>query len=453
MSLVTAKALREKRANLAKQAQELVDRAAAESRGLTAEENTTFDKYHVEIEEIRGQYERIEKQHDLMASLEETRGRQAGGREQPGAQPAGAPDPVRIDNLQEQRGLALRGWLMQGSDRQPTEEQRKAASALGVSLSNKNLDFRLAERPLQSLEREDVRDWEKRALTTQTSGGGYTVADDTMGPLEKAMLRFGGMRSVASIIRTSTGASMPWPTTNDTGNEGVILGENGQVAAQDLAFGQLVLEAYKYSSKIILVPVELLQDASVDIGDVVGSALGERIGRITNRHFTVGTGAGQPNGIVTASTLGKEGTTGQTTSVIYADLVDLEHSVDPDYRTEARWMFADSTLKALKKITIGSSDSRPLWASGIAVREPDTILGYPYTINQAMPAMAASQKSILFGQLSKYKIRDVRDVTLLRLDERYADYHQVAFLAFSRHDGDLLDAGTHPVKHYANPAN
>ena len=59
--LVTAKELREKRANLAKQAQELLDRATAEKRELNAEESVSFDKFHGEIESLRGQVERIEK--------------------------------------------------------------------------------------------------------------------------------------------------------------------------------------------------------------------------------------------------------------------------------------------------------------------------------------------------------------------------------------------------------
>jgi HK97 family phage major capsid protein len=83
---------------------------------------------------------------------------------------------------------------------------------------------------------------------------------------------------------------------------------------------------------------------------------------------------------------------------------------------------------------------------------PNTILGYPYTINQSMASMTASAKSVLFGDFSKYVIRDVRGFTLVRLDERYADYHQVGFLAFLRTDGDLLDAGTNPIKHYINAA-
>jgi HK97 family phage major capsid protein len=80
------------------------------------------------------------------------------------------------------------------------------------------------------------------------------------------------------------------------------------------------------------------------------------------------------------------------------------------------------------------------------VGAPDTILGYPYVINQSMTTPATAVKSILFGDLSKYIVRDVRDVTLLRLDERFAEYHQVAFLAFARSDGDLLDSGTDPIK-------
>ena len=85
---------------------------------------------------------------------------------------------------------------------------------------------------------------------------------------------------------------------------GVILNENTQVANQDVAFSQLILDAWKYSSKQVLVSVELLQDSAVPLGEILGRLLGERIGRITNTHFTVGTGVSMPLGIVPAATLG-----------------------------------------------------------------------------------------------------------------------------------------------------
>jgi HK97 family phage major capsid protein len=81
---------------------------------------------------------------------------------------------------------------------------------------------------------------------------------------------------------------------------------------------------------------------------------------------------------------------------------------------------------------------------------PGTLLGYPYWVNNDMStATTTGTRAVLFGALQKYLIREAIGITLLRLDERYADYHQVAFLAFARADGNLLNAGTNPVKYLA----
>jgi HK97 family phage major capsid protein len=124
--------------------------------------------------------------------------------------------------------------------------------------------------------------------------------------------------------------------------------------------------------------------------------------------------------------------------------------VDPAYRSNGKFMLSDAALKMVRKILIpqysGDTAGAPLWQPDFRVGAPDQILGFPYVINQSMTAPATTVKSIIFGDLSKYLIRDVRDFELKRLDERFAEYHQVAFLAFLRTDGDLLDAGTDPVK-------
>jgi HK97 family phage major capsid protein len=147
---------------------------------------------------------------------------------------------------------------------------------------------------------------------------------------------------------------------------------------------------------------------------------------------------------------------GQTTSVIYDDLVDLFHSVDVAHRMSpgCKWMLADSSIKVIKKIK--DSTGRPLWQPGVSAGAgagfPDTILDKPYVLNNDIAVMAANAKSILFGDLSKYKIRQVMGFTLLRLVERYAEFGQVGFLAFMRADGNLIDAGSNPVKYYQNSA-
>ncbi len=85
----------------------------------------------------------------------------------------------------------------------------------------------------------------------------------------------------------------------------------------------------------------------------------------------------------------------------YNDLVDTMHRVHPAYRAAptAKWMFADSTLKALRllKDTAGRSWWQPGLTAGFGQGFPETILDKPYVINQDMPTMAASLYPVLFA--------------------------------------------------------
>ena len=310
---------------------------------------------------------------------------------------------------------------------------------------------------LTSEDRQFVAEMRSKIRNTMSTGtgsqGGYTVPTEFARQLIEEMKAFGGMRSVATILSTASGAHMDWPTTDATSEEGEIVGENAAVSNADPAFGIKSLGAYKFSSKTVAVPFELLQDSGIDIEAHIRKRLVTRLQRGTNRYFTTGTGTSQPEGIVTAATSGKVGATGQTTGVIYDDLVDLQHSVDPAYRTSEKcgWMFNDSTLKVLKKLKDGYG--RPLWLPGLATKEPDTILSKPYTINQHMADMAANAKSILFGDFGYYTIRDVMQILLFRMtDSAYTEKGQVGFLAFSRHDGALMDYAGNSVKYYQNSA-
>lgn len=284
------------------------------------------------------------------------------------------------------------------------------------------------------------------------SSGGYTVPDGFYGKLEDAEKAYGGMLEVSFVLNTSDGQPIALPTDNDTSNSGSILAENTQVSAQDVTFGSMTLGAYTYTSKIVLVANQLLQDSAFDLNSFLAMKLGTRIARAINTHFTTGSGSSQPFGAVTDATQGKPGASGETTSLIFDDLIDLEHSVDPAYRRNARFMMNDTTLKVIKKLK--DSQSRYLWQPGLPIQgEPDRINNYPYTINQDMADPAASAKTILFGDFSKYFVRKVAGVQMLRLTERYADYNQTGFVAFQRWDGKLIDAGTHPLKYFIHASS
>lgn len=312
---------------------------------------------------------------------------------------------------------------------------------------------------LSGLSADDMEHVRSRPKADQSASegtkGGWTVPKTFSANLLERLAAYGGMRNVATVEKTENGRVIEWPTTDETAEEGELVAENQQVGSGEVTFGTKSIGAHKYSSKVIVVPWELLQDTAIDIVGFINRALTARLGRITNKHFTTGDDINKPNGIVTAAGLGKTTTGGQTTTLIYEDFVDLEHSVDPAYRNQPGigWMFHDNTLKALKKLK--DSTGRPLWLPGLSSADPDTFLRYPYTINQHMASsIAASAKTVLFGNFKKYLIRDVMDVTLFRFDDsRYAEKGQVGFLAFMRSDGDLIDVSNDAVKYIQQAAS
>ena len=291
--------------------------------------------------------------------------------------------------------------------------------------------------------------------TTTGSEGGFTVPTEIAAMVIDALKAFGGMRQVATIIRSSSGNDWQYPASDGTSETGEIVGQNAPATTGEITFTQVPLVTYKYSSKKIALPWELVQDSVIDIVAFVVNRLATRLGRITNTHFTVGTGSSQPFGIVARATSGKVGTTGQTTTVIYDDLVDLEHSVDPAYRGRAQYMMNDASVKVLRKIK--DSQNRPIFVPGYEAGAvvnggaPDTLMGRNIIVNQDMAVMAANAKSIICGDFSLYTIRDVMSAEVRRFDDSaFALNGQVGFCGWQRCGGNLLD--TAGVKFYQNSA-
>ena len=285
-------------------------------------------------------------------------------------------------------------------------------------------------------------DGEQRAqASVPGTAGGYLVPDAFSNRIVETISIFGGARQIAEVMETGDGREIPMPTSDETAVEGRRVADNVAATATDLSFGSRTLRAYLYSSDIVLVPISLLQDADFDLEAYIARKLGERLGRIENREATLGTGNGMPQGFTVGGSVGK--TFASATAVTYAELVDLEHSVDPAYRVNARYTFRDSSLAALRKLVDGNG--RPLWLPSTAGLEgagaPATFNSYPYTVNNNMPAMTTGNRSFGFGDFRQgFVWREVRGVTILRLEERYADSFQVAFLGFARMDAAVVNA-------------
>jgi HK97 family phage major capsid protein len=290
--------------------------------------------------------------------------------------------------------------------------------------------------------RIDSTPGELRALGFSTGqAGGYLVPEEMSEQIFEIEKLTSPVRAVAQTRTTSHGRDIKWPTVDDTNNVGELLAESGETTELDVPFSQTVLKSFRYSSKLIRVSLEWLQDSGRDVEAVLARLLGARIARAQNPHFTTGTGSGQPQGVVTASAQGKVGAS--ATAVTFDELQDLIASVDPEYRAAARFMFRDETLTTISKLKEATTNA-PLLNL-----DRQRLLGYPYQVNQSMAVMASNAKSILFGDFSQFLVRDA-ELILLRLGERFAPQAQAAFVVFQRSDSRMLNSAA--IKHFANGA-
>lgn len=307
----------------------------------------------------------------------------------------------------------------------------------------------------------ELRRWTSRRVAEgraqsvgTTTAGGFLVNYEFGQQIEAARRAYGAMLSVSTIYPTSSGAALLLPTVDETGVSGSILSENASISESAMTFAQTSVPSYMYTSGLVLISYQLLQDSEFPLDAFIADALGTRLGRAQNAHWTTGTGSSQPSGVVTGAAAGVTGATGSTITCTYNNIVDLIYSVDPAYRTNAKFMMNDTAIAVLRKLV--DSQNRPLWEPAVQMGQPDMIFGYPIVTNQQVAVMAASAKSILFGDFSRYVIRDVSGVQIVRLEERYADSLQVGFYCFQRTGGTLLTPNTttyNPVKYFANSAS
>jgi len=330
-------------------------------------------------------------------------------------------------------------------------EERASGSEAGEQVEYREVFFKFLANgasldALDSEERKVLRagaeNIEKRIQTGGTNtAGGYTVPVELQNMLVRSMKAWGPMYdgNIVSELNTTSGNALPIPTTDDTGKtgvqgtEGTALTDDGSA---DAVFGQKQLEAYDFNTKFVKFSWQLAQDSIFNMEALLADLLGERLGRLANSQLTTGTGTSAPNGIVTAASAGK--TAASATAIASDEIIDLTHSVDPAYRTspKVRFMFNDLTLAAIRKLKDGQGNY--LWQMGnVKEGAPGTLLGYNYSINQAMANIATGNKTIIFGDLGKYWVRKVGSPVIGVLRERF--WPDLGIAGLIRFDGELLD--------------
>lgn len=292
---------------------------------------------------------------------------------------------------------------------------------------------------LRQLARGEIRqatfrlDPEQRVQVVGTANlGGDTVPTNFVAELfrfmaDRAVIRDTNVR----VLTTADGAKLQMPRKTGEGTA-VLTDEAVQMTASDMTVDQFELDAYKYA-RTTFVSTELAADSGVDILGFIAEDLGLSIGTVTGAAYATGTGTNQPDGYVTNAT---SAFTLAGTEPTADELIDLAYSVIAPYRRNATWLMNDAIALAVRKLKDGNGQY--LWQAGLQAGQPDVILGRPVVADPNMPT-GTTNKVVLFGDLSKFIIRDVGTVTVSRSDDFRFDEDLISFKVTHRTDSDISD--------------
>jgi len=297
---------------------------------------------------------------------------------------------------------------------------------------------------------------ETRAQTAGTDAeGGHIVPAEMMAQIVIAMAAWGPMYSAGfgTDIQTAGGGSLPIPGVDNTAFraakqaiEGAALADTG---AQDRVFTKKTLEDYLYPTDWLRLSLQLLTGGMGNMESLFGGMLGEQLGRTANDVLTIGSGVSEPQGIVTGAGVGF--TPAGVASITSDDLMELVHKIDPAYRASPKFgmMFNDTTLLALHKLKDGQGNyllgKDPTQAGTLQIGAVTA----KYTVNQAMPDMAASARSIVVGDMGKYFVRKIGSV-VIGTDKSAQFWPGMGMAGFTRLDGVVAD--TRAIKALVHPA-
>ncbi|HEY9413786.1 MAG TPA: phage major capsid protein, partial [Pseudonocardia sp.] len=283
--------------------------------------------------------------------------------------------------------------------------------------------------------------------TTPDSSGGYLVSPQFRQKLVEVMKAYGGLAAEVDGFATDRGGDVEYPSVDDTASEGAITPEAAAFATgTDLAFGTVLLKAYKYTSTGadanagLRVSVELLQDSEFDIEALLARALATRIARKQAKDWVAGTGTGQPFGIAHAG-LTADVVLAAGNAITYQKLLDIESALDPSYEQNAKWAFNKNTWQRIRALldTAGRPLVDPQQSSGIGGRPARELLGYPVVIDQGFPNMTTlnARWGVLGDLREGYTIRRVANFTMIVNPFTRANFGQVEYTAWERADGNV----------------
>ena len=198
-------------------------------------------------------------------------------------------------------------------------------------------------------------------------------------------------------------------------------------------------ETVNLSNQIIGVLVKmsksLLNRAGFDVRGFIVKKVAKAIVEFLEREMLVGNGGARIQGAIKTNTTV---TAANVDKITTEDLVDLQMSVPTVYQQNCMWIMHKDILKHLRKLKD---------ANGNFLLQPDlrqgfgyTILGKPVHLSDSMEKEITNEKEvILYMDASGYAVKITKAVEIQMLMEKYATQYAVGVCAYCEIDAKISD--------------
>lgn len=269
---------------------------------------------------------------------------------------------------------------------------------------------------------------------------GYLVAPEQfVSELIKELEDETFMRKKAKVLPPLKFAQSLGYPTRTAGMSSFAWGTETQAPTADTALtvGKREFKPHPGTSEILVSNTLIRNMLNADA--FVRGEIAEEIGTKLETAYMLGTGAGQPLGLFTASVDGipvaRDVSTGNTATEIKFDgLIEAQFSVKQKFQANCEWIFHRDAVKQIRKLK--DADGQYIWQPSVQLGQPDLLLGRPINVTEFAPNTFTSGLYVgIYGDLKYYWIVDSLAMEIRALMELYARTNQVDYISRLETDG------------------
>ena len=382
------KDLLEKKKDLITRADEILDKAKAETRELTDDEAA-------ELAEIRDNVRKIVKAMGLEDDIEELK-----------------MDDARACGEQEKRE----------KEEQTVEEHER--NAFENYLRNRVIHEREGE----------------LSPSTDPASGGALI------PTTIAKKIIAKVYNICPILEQSTKYNVKGNLlipSYDTSSSNIIVGyatEFSPLASSSGQFTTIELGGF-LAGALTKISRSLINNTDFNIVDYVVDAMAYAIKRFIEKELLIGTpanvGAGTPARVLGLSTTTTIITTAASNAITADEIVKLHDAIIDDYQDGAMFIMSSATRTALRLLK--DSMGRYMLQDDVSLPFGSSLLGKPVYVSDNMPEIGAGNTAIYYGNMSGLATKFSEDINIEVLREKYADEHAVGVVGWFEFDSKVED--------------